>query len=249
MRTNLLYMKLFRAVLFRKEYVLHVLFLTTIAFCHSAESREPDHYTVSVVPQSSIIETYNAWSPVLDKLSKETGLIFELKLAKSIPDFEMQLHNNEVDFAFMNPYHVVIFHDKGYIPIIRNAENLLRGIIVARKDSSINQIHDLEGHEVAFPAPNSFGASLYTRAQLNINHIHINPLYVKTHSNVYRSVLMGDTMAGGGVNLTYEQEPDEVHAQLKIIYTSPQFPSHPICANARIPASIRSNCKVIQRYQ
>jgi phosphonate transport system substrate-binding protein len=56
---------------------------------------------------------------------------------------------------------------------------------------------------LAFPSPNAFAASLITRATLSQRGIDIKPLYVKTHSNVYRSVLQADVVAGGAVNNTW----------------------------------------------
>ena len=204
-------------------------------------------YTVSIVPQLSTLETYQQWEPVLEKLSEKTGLKFELKLAETIPAFEQQLSHKEPDFAFMNPYHLMMAHKKKtYLPLLRNSSNLLRGIIVIKNDSTISSLSDLNGKELAFPAPNSFGATLYIRGQLEKNQVKITPIYVKTHSNVYRGVLMGDQIAGGGINITFEQEPEDVRKKLKILYTSPEFPPHPFCASSRIPKSIRE--KVIDAF-
>ena len=61
-------------------------------------------------------------------------------------------------------------------------------------------MQDLDGADIAFPAPNAFGASLYMRALLaEQEKININPIYVETHANVYRNVIFGRASAGGGV--------------------------------------------------
>lgn len=212
-----------------------------------ANGEKQTHYTVSIVPQLSTLETYQIWSPVLEKLSEQTGFKFDLKLADSIPAFEQQLDHKEPDFAFMNPYHLMIaYKKKAYIPLLRNSSNPLRGIIVVKSESILTSLSDLDGKDIAFPAPNAFGATLYIRGQLEKNHVKVNPIYVKTHTNVYRSVLMGDQVAGGGINITFDQEPENVRQQLKILYTSPEFPPHPFCANARIAKSVRN--KVIDAF-
>jgi hypothetical protein len=55
---------------------------------------------------------------------------------------------------------------------------------VVRKDDPIKSAGELDGKEVAFPAPNAFGASLWIRALLaEREKIRIVPAYVKTHSN------------------------------------------------------------------
>ena len=204
-------------------------------------------YTVSVVPQSSPLETYQAWNPVLEKLSEQTGFNFDLKIAETRTAFEQQINNGELDFVFMNPYYMMVSHKKKtYIPLIRNSSNLLRGIIVVKNDSAFKSLLDLNGKEIAFPSPNSFGATLYIRGQLEKNNVKVSPVYVNTHRNVYRSVLMGDLAAGSGINISFEEEPDNVRQKLKILYMSPEFPPHPFCASSHISKSVRN--KIVQAF-
>ena len=171
------------------------------------------------MPQFTALEIHKTWTPLLDKLSQATKLKFELKVAPSIPAFEQAIFKGEADFAFMNPYHeVVAKHKQGYIPLIRDATPL-EGILLVKKDDPIQSLAELNGKEVAFPAPNAFAASLYIRAILAQQGINISPRYVKTHSNVYRSILVGDTIAGGGVNNTLQRETEEIKQQLRVLYT------------------------------
>ena len=213
----------------------------------SAAESESKIYSVSIVPQLTSVEMHKAWSPVLAKLTAATGLSFELSLSPRIPDFERKLSEGEPDFAFMNPYHMLIAKRKqGYIPLVRNSENLLKGMLLVEKDSPVQSLADLNGKVVAFPAPNSFGASLYIRAQLAKMHISFTPRYVQTHTNVYRGVLMGDVAAGGGVNYTFEREPKDVRERLRVLYVTPDSAPHPFAAHPRIPAPVRE--KIIESF-
>lgn len=212
---------------------------------HSPSRADEDRvYSVYVVPQISAVLLYKNWSPFLDLLSKATGLKFELKLQKSIPAFEEKLFSGQPDFSFMNPYHQVVAKEKhGYTPLIRDGEKKLIGILVVRNDSPLKTIDELNGQTIAFPAPNAFAASLYTRALLVKQNITINPHYVKTHSNVYRSVLLEDVIAGGGVNNTLEREAENVRNQLRIIYQTPPSAPHPFSVHPRVPIAIQEKVK------
>jgi len=204
-------------------------------------------YSISVVPQLTPVAIHQDWTPILEKLGTATGLTFELVVESSIPAFEESILSGTPDFAFMNPYHCIIAkHHKGYIPLLRDSANMLEGILVVRKDSPINSLDELNEQSVAFPAPNAFAASLLIRAQLAKNHVNIIPNYVKTHSNVYRSVLLGDAIAGGGVNNTFEREPADVREQLRILYVTPQSAPHALGANPRITKAVRD--KVITSF-
>ena len=98
----------------------------------------------------------------------------------------------------------------------------------------------VDGKQVAFPAPNAFGASLWIRALLaEREKIHIRPLYAKTHSNAYRSVLAGLSSAAGGINLTFDQEPPEVRKALRVLMETPGVPPHPLSAHPRVPEATR----------
>lgn len=197
--------------------------------------------TVFVVPQTAPLAIHKAWSPLLEKLGQATGLAFELRVMPAIPAFEAAIFKGEPDFAFMNPYHYILARrEQGYIPLLRDSEHKLAGMLVVRKDSPIKSIEELNGKTVAFPAPNAFAASLYMRALLAGKHIGITPVYVKSHSNVYRSVLLQDVPAGGGVNNTFEREPADIRNQLRVLYTTPQSAPHPLAAHPRVAEAVRS---------
>lgn len=197
-------------------------------------------YTIGVVPQLVSTETHRIWAPVITKLIQLTGLQFELKLYESIPKFEIDFLNGQLDLAFLNPYHAVMAKKAhGYIPLIRDSAQSLSGILVVKKDSEIKSLKDLNGKSIAFPAPNSFGASLYLRALLaQKNKISFTPIYQKTHSNVYRHVIFGETLAGGGVNNTLKRESPEVQSQLRILFETPAVASHPLVAHPRLSKNL-----------
>ncbi|MDP2783484.1 MAG: phosphate/phosphite/phosphonate ABC transporter substrate-binding protein [Sulfurimicrobium sp.] len=202
---------------------------------------EKEVYILAVVPQFTPSEVHRNWTPFVEKLSKATQRRFEVRIYPSIPKFEEGFLNGEIDLAFMNPYHAVMAkRAQGYIPLVRDGANPLSGILVVRRDSPVKTIKELNGRELAFPAPNAFGASLYMRALLaEQEKISITPRYVKTHTNVYRHVIMGEVAAGGGVNNTLKHESPEVQAQLRVLFETPAVAAHPLAAHPRMPEGVR----------
>ena len=206
-----------------------------------AVAQEKKVYILAVVPQFTPSEVHRTWTPIVEKLSRATGRQFEIKIYTSIPKFEAAFLDGEIDLAFMNPYHAVMAkRAQGYIPLLRDDTNPLTGILLVQRDSPIKSIKELNGKALAFPAPNAFGASLYMRALLaEQEKISITPHYLKTHSNVYRHVIVGEAVAGGGVNNTLKREPPEVQAQLRVLFETPGVPSHPLAAHPRMPEGLR----------
>jgi phosphonate transport system substrate-binding protein len=203
------------------------------------DKRASKPYVVSVVPQLTASETYSHWAPVLEAVGLATKQCFNLSISKSIPDFEAELLAGTPDFSYMNPYHQVMAHRaQAYRPLVADATPLT-GIVVVRRDSGIAKLEDLNGKKVSFPSPNAFAASLITRATLSQLGIEINPVYVKTHSNVYRSVLQADVVAGGAVNTTLLREPEGLQSQLKVLFESNGYRAHPFSAHPRVPLAIQ----------
>jgi phosphonate transport system substrate-binding protein len=197
-------------------------------------------YTFDVVPQLTAAKIYSTWSPLLERVGKEAGLCFELRVSPTIPEFEQKLLKGEPEFVFLNPYHAVLAHQKKkYQPLLADSEDLLTGILVVRADSPIKSLDELKGKNISFPAPNSFAASLLIRAELGKRKIDISPVFVKTHSNVYRSVIGKDALAGGGVNNTLDNEVSEVRQQLRVLFETQAYTPHPVATHPTITAVVR----------
>jgi len=197
-------------------------------------------YTFDVVPQLTAAKIYTTWSPLLQRVGQEAGLCFELRVSPTIPEFEQKLLKGEPEFVFLNPYHAVLaYQKKKYQPLLADSEDLLTGILVVRADSPIKSLDELKGKNVTFPAPNSFAASLLIRAELAKKKIDITPVFVKTHSNVYRSVIGKDAVAGGGVNNTLDNEAPEVRQQLRVLFETTAYTPHPIVTHPSVPTAVR----------
>jgi phosphonate transport system substrate-binding protein len=212
----------------------------SLPFISGASAHTPVEYTFTVVPQFSPAQLHQEWTPILQRISRETGVHLTLKLVASFPRFEADLVNGAADFSYVNPYHVLMtMATQGYVPLLRDSKPLV-GVLLARKDSAFKTPVDLKGQIIAFPAPNAFGASLYMRALLTENlGLQFTPRYLGTHSNVFRHLARNDVAAGGSVMSAFNDELLEVREQLHIIYKTPEVASHPIVAHPRVPTKVR----------
>lgn len=199
-------------------------------------------YLFARAPQLSAMTLAETWGPLLARIKKDTGINFELRVYQTRIQFQAEISAGVPDFAYMNAYDAV--HAKqlhGYTPLVRNIKPL-KGIIVVRKDSAFKSVQDLNGKSIAFPSPQSFGASLYPQDLLiHKEHIRYTPEYAGAHENVYRGVFLGKFAAGGGVVGTLNLEPDELKSQLRILYETPDLPSHPFVAHPRVPSEVVLN--------
>ncbi|ARU55234.1 PhnT family ABC superfamily porter [Oleiphilus messinensis] len=193
-----------------------------------------------VVPQQSAQKLALKWQPVFDALQASSGIQILFKTAPDIPEFERRLAEGEYDLAYMNPYHFTVFNlEPGYQAMVRAADREIKGIIVVARDSSIQQLSDLSGLTLAFPAPAAFAASMLPRAYLANENIMIATKYVQTHDSVYLTVARGLYAAGGGVMRTFASMPDNVKAQLRILWTTPGYTPHAIANHPRLSGQVR----------
>ncbi|MDP2286038.1 MAG: phosphate/phosphite/phosphonate ABC transporter substrate-binding protein [Pseudohongiella sp.] len=195
-------------------------------------------YIVGVVPQFEPQRIVAVWRPILDELSKRTGHTFHLQGEPSIPAFEQAIKRGDYDFVYMNPWHAVIANEmQGYLPLIKDADLMLTGILVVAADSPITDPMALDGQEIVFPSPNALGASLLMRADLQqIFGIQFTPVYVQTHPSVYLNVAVGSSAAGGGVRSTLLEQSPILQDKLRIIYETREMFPHPWAAHPRVGA-------------
>lgn len=202
-------------------------------------------YNIAIVPQFTAVDIGIRWTPLLERLQRETGLALQIRTSASIPEFEGEFLNGIPDFVFLNPYHMIMAAKaQSYRPLVRSSQPL-SGILVTRKGHPPQNLKALNGSSIAFPAPNAFGASLFMRALLSEQEkITFTPSYVGTHQNVYRHVMYGEASAGGGIEATLEKEPEAVRRQLTVLYRTPNTASHPLAVHPRVPKEIAD--KVLQ---
>ena len=213
------------------------LLLLAILLNMSPSFSAPVVYKFGVVPQFSEQRIQKIWQPILKELENRTGFKFQLTGSSTIPAFEKQFMTAEFDFAYMNPYHVILAAEANqYKPMLRDVGNSLFGILVVRKDSNIKDASNLNGESVAFPAPNALSASLIPRSDLDkIFHVAVKPRYVQSHSSVYLNVALGRVSAGGGVQKTFDRQDNTIKEKLRVIYKTKKFSPHPIVVRNGIP--------------
>jgi phosphonate transport system substrate-binding protein len=211
----------------------------------TATYAEDKIYKVGIVPQFEARRLHQIWRPIFNELEQRTGLRFEIQGSPTINAFEREFMSGTFDFAYMNPYHILLASEmEGYIPLTRDVGRTLHGVLVVHKDSDIRTVEDLNKKQVAFPSPNALGASLQMRQELADKfHIQVKPRYVRTHDSVYLNVALRQASAGGGVQKTLSHQPEDIRSMLKVIHSTTPVPPHPLAAHPRVPAEVRDTVR------
>ncbi len=193
-------------------------------------------YSFGVVPQQAATRLAAMWVPLLQRLETLSGVPLKFATAKDIPTFEEGLAAGRYDFAYMNPFHFVVFNAApGYRALARDRDQRIKGIMVVAKGAPFVALEDLANQDLVFPAPGAFAASILTRAELERRGIPFQTRFVASHDSVYLNVAGGHFAAGGGIGRTLEAVNPEVREQLRVLWESPGFTPHAIAVSPQVP--------------
>jgi phosphonate transport system substrate-binding protein len=157
-------------------------------------------------------ETRAEFDPLATYLSDAIGQKVVLYVAKNYGDLRTQMEAGAVDIGSFSPFAYVDAARGGKIRII--AQSIIdgaatyRGIIVARKDSGLKAVADLQGKRFAFVDPKSASGYVYPRAMfiekgINPDSYFKETIFAGDHNKVIAAVLGGRVDAGA----TYDNAP------------------------------------------
>jgi len=110
---------------------------------------------IAVSPCSDVVLSFEKFNPLVTYLQRQTGYEIKLVFPPDAVEFENQLKNKAIDFAFQDPNVYVKFAALYDQATLVKALSLKGGVtqsgaVVARKDSNINSMKDLAGKSVMF---------------------------------------------------------------------------------------------------
>ena len=149
------------------------------------------------------------FDPLMTYLSDAIGQKVVLYIAKDYGDLRTQMEAGSVDIGSFSPFAYVDAARGRKIKIIaqsmQDGSPTYRGIIVARKDSGLKAVADLQGKRFAFVDPKSASGYVYPRAMLIEKGIKPESYFKETifagdHNKVIAAVLDARVDAGA----TYE---------------------------------------------
>lgn len=207
-----------------------------------ADDKKP--YTLAIIPYAPPAIVHSQWLPLIERLSRDTGLKFQLKLYQKMADFEREIWSGSPDFIFSSPIQTVVARKgNGYVPLLRGGKNVAIGLFV-RQDSPIRTIDDLNGKKVTFVGNKNL-CSVFIRHLLGKNRN--KPFYATEYAgstrNVIINVLLGKSDAGAVFIPELAFESKDTRTQLREIVVTPEIPPHPLSAHPRVPKNLREILK------
>lgn len=204
-------------------------------------------YIIGIHPLHNPKRLFEVYGPIVDFINAnmpEAELILEA--SRNYEEFDRKLYSGHFDFAMPNPYQTVNALKHGYRVFGKMADDDdFRGIILVRRDSGINNIADLKGKAVSYPAPTALAATMMTQYYLHTHGIDVNHdvenLYVGSQESSIINVLRGHVAAGATWPVpwkTFSKENPQLADQLEVKWKTEALQNNGWVARKDLPAEI-----------
>jgi phosphate/phosphite/phosphonate ABC transporter binding protein len=143
-----------------KEAMLGVVFLCLSVFVGHAHGGRQD-ITMAILPCTDVVMTFKKFHPLISYLKQQTDLDIRLVVPEDFGEFDNDVKNGHIDFAFQDPNTYVSlasWYDKDTLlrALTRDGARVQSGVVITRKDSGIKTLEDLRGKTVMFgPKPSA----------------------------------------------------------------------------------------------
>ena len=158
-------------------------------------------YIFGIHPLHNPKRLFEVYQPMVDYINRRIkGSQLRLEASRNYAYFDKKLFSGYFHIALPNPYQTVISLQKGYRVFGKMADDEnFRGIILVRKDSGIEEVSDLIGKKVSYPAPTALAATMMPQWYLYKNGLNINRdisnLYVGSQESSIMNVFLGKSAA------------------------------------------------------
>ncbi|MGC8555364.1 MAG: phosphate/phosphite/phosphonate ABC transporter substrate-binding protein [Candidatus Acidulodesulfobacterium sp.] len=206
-------------------------------------------YLFGIVPLEAALVMKRKFEPLIKYLSDSLGIKLGTLVASSYEDSVEDIGRGVAMMGYMTPSTYLSARKKyGVRPLVfavKNGSPTYKSVIIAAKNSPINNINDLKGKKVAFGAKMSTGSTLVPKAMIKSAGIKLEDLafydYLGGHDVVLKAVAEGEFDAGCVMDSVAEENKNTV----KTIASSDPIPQFPICINAGIDKESETKIKNI----
>lgn len=154
-------------------------------------------YRFSPVNQYGIELTASYWNPIVDYVSKKSGVKLQLKIGRTSADTTAYVLANEVEFVFSNHLFSPDRDTLGWKVFGRRATPAIRSQIVTLADSPITKLEQLANEAVAFPGPEATVAYKFSYANLLNQKIPVQVVFGGNMDGAFAQLASGKVKAAG----------------------------------------------------
>jgi len=191
-------------------------------------------YTFGVLNQRNPVLTAQYWNPILEYVSKKSGVALQLQMGKTVQETDGMTERGEFDFIFSNHIFMPRISKTGYQVIARPAEESIQGQIVVLENAPIRALEDLEGKEVAFPSETAFVAYAVTMNAMQQKGIQVKPVFAGNQEGVMGQLKAGRVPAASVNSQVMLEFARREQIKFRALWSSEKFAAMPIAVHRRV---------------
>lgn len=212
--------------------------------------------TVGIFPRFNPNQARTMYRPLINHLQAELGQPVKLNVSKDYESFVWELNTGRFDLVHFNQYHYIRAHKElGYQAITQNEERglaTIRGAIMVRSDSGIEQVGALKGKRIIFGGGNDAMMSHIVPKQLlksqGLNASDYQTLFARNPPNAVVATYAGEAdAAGSGVAVlklgVINQMIDP--ADMKVLVQSEPLAHLPWAVRSTMPTTLRDKIQSV----
>lgn len=214
---------------------LFVLAGALLAFTTAQGQSGETGYRFSPVNQFDINLTAAYWNPIIQYVSEKSGVRLTLKIGRTSADTTAYVLTQEVEFVFSNHLFSPEREQLGWKVFGRRQMPAIQGQIVVPADSSITDLAQLKGEEVAFAGPEAFVGYKVPYAQLLNRGIDVKVVFGGNQNGALAQLFAGKVKAVGGNSQLIEGYARRENKKFRVLWTSEPFHDLALMVSGKVP--------------
>jgi len=207
-------------------------------------------YILGVHPLHNPQRLEEFYGPIVEYMNRHIPeAVFRLEASRSYEEFDRILYGARFHFALPNPCQTINLLRHGYRVFGKmGGDAEFRGIILVRKDGGINEVTDLRGKTVSFPAPTALAATMMPLYHLHTLGPDIAKGFERLFSGSHGSPMMNVSLRKSTASATwpppweaFKQRHPKIAAQFTVRWETCSLINNGLVVRGGVP------CKVTDR--
>lgn len=192
-------------------------------------------YRFSPVNQWDIAKTADYWNPIVQYVSRKSGVPMELKIGRTSADTTSYVLAREVEFVFSNHLFSPERAALGWKVFGRRNSPHTRSQIVVPADSPVARLEDLQGKTMVFAGPEAFLGYKVTYAEILRRGIQVKVEFGGNQNAAFSQMFAGRASASGSNEMLVQGYGKREGKQFRVLWTSEPYFDLALMASGKVP--------------
>ena len=202
---------------------------------------------LAVHPLHNPARLVQAYQPLIDHLNQQMpGQRFELEASRDYADFERKIEARGPELLLPNPWQTLQAQKRGYrvLAMAGDAQDF-HGLLLVPTGSSVQQVSELKGRRVSYPAPTALAAAIMPQWLMHTAGLDVmkdvEHVYVGSQESSIMSAALGLTDAAATWPppwRAFQQTQPKLAANLRVLAATPPLLNNSVMARHDVPADL-----------